>query len=352
MAVEIIEATIHHLEKAAQSRGEGSVMVHPRSTLLPVDGVLQRLCESLILMYTKAANSNGTLGVDPSAHQFPVHLREYVDGQIPFIAFTHKAVEQIKQQMQGSFLASGGYALFLRYRTDLHDLMLVAMLKLKAGAGIDAGTLSLTETLNIDVAHLNEAARINLTRWRGNQQPYLTFIKGATRQIEVSEYFRQALACTSFTDSKHHTVAVLRAANDFVDGRADLSMQDRRIEKAEMRRRLFECLDSNREEVRLATIAAVVNPTEPDAFLDHIRNRPEGDSYNLDSRFKPNRNIYLALKRVHSKMGTVSLSFDVADVLAERVRYDAETGTVILQSPTEQLKKSILDHASTTDQQS
>lgn len=352
MAVQIIEATIHHLEKAAQTRGAGSVTVNPRSTLLPLDAVLQRLCESLVLMYTKAANSNGTLGVDPLVHRFPVHLREYVDGQTPFMTFTHEAVKQIARQMEDSFLSSGGYALFLRYSTESHDLMLVAMLKLKPGAGIDAGTLSLTETLNIDLTHLNEAARINLARWRDNQQPYLTFIKGASRQAEVSEYFRHALACTSFTDSRHHTEAVLRAANDFFDGRSGLSVEERREEKAAMRSRLFDCLESNREEVPLATIAAAVNPAEPDAFLEHIRNRPEGESYNLDERFKPNRTTYVALKRLHGKIGTVSLSFDVADVRAERVRYDERTDSIILQSPPDQLKRSILDHASTTDQRS
>lgn len=352
MPVQITEATIHHLEKVAQTRGAGSVTVYPRTAQLPVDDVLQRLCDSLILMYTKVANSNGTLGVDPRAHRFPVHLRQHVDGHTQFMPFTRESVGLIAQQMEGSFLASGGYALFLRYRTDSHDFALIAMLKLKPGAGIDAGTLSLTETLNIDLAHLNEAARINLTRWREDQQPYLTFIKGATRQAEVSEYFRQALACTSYTDSKHHTEAVLRAAHDFVDARADLSLEERRQEKAVMRRRLFECLDSNREEVPLATIAAAVNPAAPDAFLEHVRNRPEGDGYNLDERFKPNRATYLGLKRLRGKMGTVSVSFDVADVQAERVRYDAGTDSVILQSPTDPLKNSILEHAPTPEQRS
>lgn len=352
MPVQITEATIHHLEKAVQTRGAGSITVHPRTAQLPVDAVLQRLCDSLVLMYTKAANSNGTLGTDPQAHRFPVHLREYLAGRTAFMPFTREAVALIAQQMQGSFLASGGYALFLRYRTESHDFVLVAMLKLKPGAGIDAGTLSLTETLNIDLAHLNEAARINLTRWQQDQQPYLTFIKGAARQAEISEYFRQALACTSFTDSKHHTEAVLRAAHDFVDARADLSVQERREEKTAMRRRLFECLDSNREEVPLATIAAAVNPLAPDAFLAHIRDRPEGDGYNLDERFKPNRATYMGLKRLHAKMGTVSLSFDVADVQAERVRYDPQTDAVILQSPTESLKNSILEYVPTPDQRS
>lgn len=352
MPVQITEATIHHLEKSAQTHGAGSVTLYPRAALLPVNDVLRRLCDGLILMYTKAANSNGTLGIDPRAHRFPGHLREYVEGRTAFMPFTNEAVALIAQQMESSFLASGGYALFLRYRTELHDFVLVAMLKLKPGAGIDARTLSLTETLNIDLAHLSEAARINLTRWQEDQQPYLTFIKGATRQAEVSEYFRQALACTSFTDSKHHTEAVLRAANDFVDALADLSPQERRAEKSEMRHRLFLCLDSNQEEVRLATIAAAVSPLAPEAFLEHVMNRAEGDGYNLDDRFKPNRATYIGLKRLHGKFGTVSLSFDVADVQAERVRYDPGTNSVILRSPTESLKQTILDHAPTPDQRS
>lgn len=350
MFIQITEATIHHLEKSAQTRGTGSITVHPRATQLPVDGVLQRLCDSLVLMYTKAANSNGTLGVDPRAHRFPVHLRDYFEGRTEFIQFTREAVTLIAHRMEESFLASGGYALFLRYRIERHDFVLVAMLKLKHGAGIDAGTLSLTETLNIDLAHLNEAARINLSRWQSQQQPYLTFIKGATRQAEVSEYFREALACTSFTDSRHHTEAVLRAAHDFIDARTDLSAEGRRQEKFTMRQRLFDCLDSNRDEVPLATVAAAINPSAPSDFLDHVRNRPEGESYDLDDRFKPNRKTYMGLKRLHGKIGTVVLSFDVADVQAERVRYDARTDSVVLKSPTESLKNSILEHGPTSDQ--
>lgn len=352
MPVQIREATIHHLEKSAQTRGAGSVTVHPRAAELPLDDVLQRLCENLVHMYSRTANCNGTLGIDPRAHRFPVHLREYVEGRSTFMPCTRETVGLIAQQMQDSFLASGGYALFLRYQTESNDFILVAMLKLKPGAGIDVGTLALTETLNIDLAHLSEAARINITRWQEDQQPYLTFIKGATRQAEISEYFRQALACTSFTDSRHHTEAVLRAAHDFVDALADLPVDERREEKAAMRRRLFECLDSNREEVPLATIAAAVSPSAPDAFLEHVRNRPEGDGYNLDDRFKPNRASYIGLKRLRGKMGTVSLSFDVADVQSERVRYDTNTDSVILQSPSELLKQSILEHGPNPDQQS
>ena len=351
MPVQIIEATIHQLEKVAQTQGLDSVTVHPRPNHLPIDGVLQQLCDSLVLMYTKVANSNGTLGVDPRAHKFPVDLKQYLDGGIAFMPFTLEAIGQIARKMEESFFASGGYTLFLRYRSDVQDFVLVAMLKLKPGAGIAAGTLDLTETLNIDLAHLNEAARINLTRWQVDQQPYLTFIKGGARHVEISDYFREALACTSYTDSKHHTEAVLRAARDYVETRLDLTPEARRAEMLAMRHRLFDCLDNNREEVPLATIAAAVNPIAPEAFLGHIASRADGgDGYHLDERFKPNRKTYICLKRVSGKIGTVSLSFEVADVQAERVLYDAGTDSIIIKSPTDALKAAIREHASAPDQ--
>lgn len=349
MSIQITDATIHQLDKSAQSQGIESVKLKPRDTNLPINQVLQRLCDNLIDMYTKVANSNGTLGVDPLAHKFPVHLRDYFDGAANFMPFTLTSVGLIAEHMGKAFLANGGYTLFLRYRRENQDFLLIAMLKIKPGAGVEAGTLDLTETLNIDLAHLHEAARINITRWQSNQQPYLTFIKGRSRQSGVSDYFREALACTSFTDSKHHTEAVIRAAREFIDARTDLSPQEKRNEAADMRRRLFECLDKNQDEVPLATIAAAVNPAAPEDFLAHVKHGNEAGDYHLDDRFKPNRKSYICLKRVAGKIGTVTLSFDVADVQAERVRYDPNTDSIILTSPSEQLKTAIKEHAPASD---
>lgn len=209
MPITITEATIHQLIKKEKTQGDGCVTVKPRTTVLPNDEVLQQLCADLVNMYSQVANSNGTLGIDPSAHRWPIALRNYVDGDIEFIPFTDTSIGLIANEMRTAFLSNGGYALFLRYHADAQDFLLVAMLKLKEGAGVDAETLDLKATLNIDLAHLNEAARVNLTRWRANEQPHLTFIKGRAKSAPVSDYFRDALACTNFTDSKHHTEKVI-----------------------------------------------------------------------------------------------------------------------------------------------
>lgn len=344
--VQIQEATIHQLIKESKTSGKDSVQVKPRTESLPLDDVLKQLCTGLVELYGKTANSNGTLGIDPVAHKFPQDLRAYVDGKTEFLPFTCAAVEILAEKMSEEVFANGGYALFLRYAVDEQDFVLVVMLKLKPGAGIDEKTLALQATLNIDLGKLHEAARINLTRWNAAQQPYLTFIKGQTKKNDVNAYFRAALACTGYTDSKHHTEAVIRAAKEFVEGRTDLETpQAKSDERIAMTQRLYQCLAANPFEVPLLTVAAAIFPGAPEEFVDFVKNKADTDGFHLDDRFAPHRQTYSALKRLTGKMGTVSLSFDVADVRNELVVYDEVSDTIVLKSPSDHLKKAIRENA-------
>lgn len=350
MPIQITDATIHQINKEAQTKDEGSVTINARQENLPTDDLLDALCQSLINLYTRHANSNGTLGQDPVEHRFPVHLKSYIDGQTPFIPFTLDVLGILKTQMEESFLSTGGYALFLRYSTDEHDMLLVVMLKLKTGSGIDATTLSLTKTLNIDLEHLHEAARINITRWQSGQQPYLTFIKGRSSANDVSEYFRKSLACTGFTDSKHHTEAVLRAADEFVNARQDLDVAGKQGERIAMRQRLYDCLSTVVDEIPLITVAANVYPSDPQLFIDYIKAKAVDGGYHLDDRFKPHRPTFQRLHRVKARWGAVQIAFDVEDVREERVRYDEQLDAVVLSKPPESLKRTITENGQPTNE--
>lgn len=345
MPITITEATIHQLVKREKTQGDESVAVKLRDTELPDDDVLRQLCADLVDMYGLVANSNGTLGVDPNEHKWPLELRSYIEDRLSFMRFTEASVALVAEKMRAAFLSNGGYALFLRYQADAQDFLLVAMLKLKEGAGVDAETLDLTSTLNIDLAHLHEAARVNLTRWLANEQPHLTFIKGRARSAQVSDYFRDALACTNFTDSKHHTEKVIQAAKDFIDAQEWPTPAAKRQANQDMRARLVACFEQSKIDVPLATVAAAIHPDAPDDFLDFIRQKVGADSYNLNDRFAPHRKSYIGLKRVTGKMGSVAVAFDVADVQEERVKYDPDLNSLILTSPSEELKRIIKDNA-------
>lgn len=349
MPIAITEATIHQLIKKEKTQGDESVVVKPRTAVLPDDKVLQQLCADLVSMYGQVANSNGTLGVDPNDHKWPLALREYVEGDLAFMPFTDASVGLIATEMSTAFLSNGGYALFLRYQADAQDFLLVAMLKLKEGAGVDADTLDLKPTLNIDLAHLNEAARVNLTRWQANEQPHLTFIKGRAKSAPVSDYFRDALACTNFTDSKYHTEKVIQAAKDFIEAQEWATPTEKRQAHQDMRARLVACFEGSKIDVPLSTVAAAIHPDAPEDFLSFVGEKVGPDSYNLNARFAPHRKSYIGLKRVTGKMGSVSVAFDVADVLSERVWYDPGTDSLVLASPSEELKRIIEENAPAPD---
>jgi len=148
--VEIIEATIHRLQKAVHTHGEDSVTTQLQDGNLPIDETLEGVCRNLLALYNRTSDSSGTFGSSPNVHVFPVRFGEYFQGVMTFPDLTSATVDLIANQMAASRLANSGYALFLRYRERPNDFLLIAMLKLKPGAGIDEDSLSLQPTLSID----------------------------------------------------------------------------------------------------------------------------------------------------------------------------------------------------------
>lgn len=343
----IQEATIHRLIKAAEQSGEGCVQQQVRNSALPIDAVLTTVCADLLSLYSSTANSYGTLGQDATLHTFPLRLSEYVLGNRAFQSFTTETLKLIKSKMESSFLSNGGYALFLRYQHDSNDFMLIAMLKLKPGAGVNEQTLSLEPTLNIDLSQLHEAARINLTKLSALSEPYLSFIKGGKKRGNVTEYFRDALACQNFTNSSHHTELVIKAAEAYLATRADLTTtEEKREERIQMRQRMATCFANNSNEVVLATLAAAISPSAPQDFLDFVRTGPQADQFPINDTFTPHKATYNKLRRFTGRIGgSVSVGFDVADIQRQLVYYDPGVDGLVLKSPPDHLKQAIQEHA-------
>lgn len=343
--MQIIEATIHRLIKAANTSGEGSVQKQFRQANLPIDSTLETIVTDLIALYAKSADSQGTFGNDENLHVFPTRFNEYLDGDLEFQEMASIGLLLIAAKMEAAPFANGGYALFVRYTYQQHDFFLVAMLKLRPGAGIDEETLSLEPTLSIDLDRLNEAARVNITRRANSVEPYLTFIKGKRNRSQVTDYFRSALSCTSFTSSAHHTEQLIQAADAYVAQRADLpDEQAKHNEKIDMRQRLFDCFRNNADEVTLTTAAAHIHPNRSDEFIEFIKGAGEQPKFNIDDAFKPDKRTYRKLQRISGTMGSVRVSFSIQDVRDGTVAYDARQDAVVIRGPSENLKREISEN--------
>lgn len=336
--MQIQEAILHRIDKARGTSGAGAATPVMRASRLPIDERLERTAADIVRIYGKATSGYGTFDHDEAVYRFPVLLRDHVVNGGDFLPFSQDTTRLIAAKMGDEQFATGGYALFLRYTNQGQDWLLLAMLKLKPGTGINEQTLELSDTLSFDIDHLHEAARVDLGKWQANDQPYLSFIKKRQGGEDVSRYFREALGCTEYTDSKHNTTQLLAAVNGFCEAQGWPSERQH-----EARKRTFEyCEDKNRadEPVNLTAISAFIFDQEPAAFADYVRE----NEYEISETFKPHRTTYTRFKRISGKVGGVKVSFDIDDLVAERVDYDEEHNCLIIREIPEDLVEIILTH--------
>lgn len=316
----IQEAIVHHIGKSANS---DVVTETPRTVISPIDAVMSKLAEEVLGLYGKVSNMYGTFDPDP-VYQFESNLSTYIDSTHSFIDFSTQATHLIAIAMKDSLFSTGGYALFIRYQNQGREWLLIVMLKLKSQTGIDQNTLDLNQSLVFDIKHLNEAVRIDLQKWSIDDQPYLSFIKRGNADDQVTRYFRRALGCTDYTDSKKNTEQALKAVDAYCQ-----SINASPEQKQVARRKIFEYCDEKRkanEPVNLIALSAILFDQTPDAFFDFIKS----NNYSINDTFAPHRATYIRFHRIRGRVGSVQLSFDVEDLINGVVRYDSVANNIIV----------------------
>ena len=339
--MQITEAVLHRIEKISNTHGPASTTPVKASACLPIDDVLKQLCQDLRGLIEKTYVGYGTLGKQT---MFPSHLDAYSKKEKTFMDMTSDATDLLAHETQKSNFATGGYAFFVRYTYNQQDYVLIAMLKIRPGAGID-DALQLQETLTIDLSKLHEAARINLTRREATEQPYLTFAKGK-RSEDVTEYFREALSCSDYTDSKSQTTKAIEAARAYVSQRANLNESEKKQEEIEVRRRLVDCFDAvGNGEVSPDSLANAIAPNNSDDFKEFLAKDGNAEKYGLNTPFKPHKGTYNKLRRITGTMGTVRVAFNVEDVSSGNVFYDSKNDAIVLKNPGQELVDKISEHS-------
>lgn len=329
--MEIIESIIHGVIKAKETIGDGSVVIRPRTDVLPIDDKLEVLCTDVLGLYTKLSNGYGTFGLEELIHPFPPLLRNYVEKDIGLVGFSESLATLIASKMQDQFMATTSWPLYVRYTNQGRDWLLIALLKLKDGVGIDEETLDLNNSLSFDISNLHEAARIDINKWLANEQPYLSFIKRRAGDSDISRYFRNALSCTEYTDAKHNTEVTIKAVEDFCEVKA---WSAERTQSA--RDKLYNfCAEMKHNElpVNLGALSAHIDDQDPESFFMFVKE----SGYEINDIFSPNPASYKKLMRVSRRFGSISVSFDVEDLRQETVKYRDDLDAIVILHPPKEL---------------
>lgn len=330
--MEIKEAIIQGIEKKA---GSDDVKKNYRNELSELNTYMIDLGKGLLDIYGRLNNNYGCFDSDEEAYRFPVYLRRYKNEEDDLVTFSHSASNLIAANMGTSLPSTGGYVCFIRYSNQQRDWLLIVMLKLKANTGIDTKTLELNESLAFDVHHLHEAARIDLEKWSNSEEPYLSFIKRSGRQDQVTKYFRNALGCTDYTDSKSNTDQAIKAVDAYC------SQNDwKPKQRQEARKKAYDYFEQKRhndEPANLIALSSLIDDQSPDSFLEFVK----ANNYEVNETFEPHKKTYDKFRRISGKFGNVSVGFDVQDVIDGRVDYDPDHKKLIIEDPPKKIVDSI-----------
>ena len=343
--MEITEAIIHRIDKES---GSETVQIDLREDLLPVEATLSQLVTEVLGIYNRVSNGYGTFDANQVLYPFSAQLQSYYQGQADFIQLSSIALDLIASKMSGQLFATGGYVLLVRYSNMDRDWLLIGMLKMRESTGVDQDTKELLRLLSLDVDHLHEAARIDIAKWQGNEHPYLSFVKKRSGKEDVTKYFREALGCTDYTDSKQNTVLLLEALQAYTNTKMDPENGDEawpRDKAREARQKTFEYCQKktrNHEEINLEALSGIINDRAPDEFRSFVRD----NGYQLNDEFAPHPGTYKKLQRITGKAsGNIRVGFDVDDLVQRRICLDGSNLIIQSASPAlvEQIEQALAD---------
>lgn len=312
-------------------------MLHARDSELAASDAIENLLADLNDSYNaKQGKAWGFFHGESGAYPLSGWLKQYLDEEKDFTAFSRVAVEHLQKLMEESNLSTGGHILFAHYQQGMTEYLAIALLHHSEGVAVNA-QLDVTPSRHLDLGQLHLAARINLSEWKNNQnsRQYISFIKGKNGK-KVSDYFRDFIGCQEGVDGPGETRTLLKAFSDFVESE-DLPEESAR-EKTQTLVEYATTQTKLGEPVTLEELSSLIDEDRPKAFYDHIRNK----DYGLSPEIPADKRTLNQFRRFTGRAEGLSISFE-AHLLGDKVEYDEAAGTLIIKGlPTtlvDQLKR-------------
>jgi nucleoid-associated protein len=320
---------VHLIEK----KPDGTpAMLHARDSALGESQAMENLLADLNESYNaKQGKAWGLFHEESGAYPFSGWLKDYLDGNRDFTAFSREAVEHLQKLMEESNLSTGGHVLFAHYQQGMTDYLAIALLHHSEGVAV-TDTLDVAPAKHLDLGQLHLAARINISEWQHNQnsKQYISFIKGKNGK-KVSEYFRDFIGCQEGVDAPSETRTLLKAFSDFVESE-DLPEEQAR-EKTSALVGYATSQAKRGEPMTLEDLSEVIDEERPRAFYDHIRNK----DYGLSPEIPPDKRTLSQFRRFTGRGEGLSISFE-AHLLGSKVEYDEARDMLIIRQLPTQLK--------------
>ncbi|WP_047305760.1 nucleoid-associated protein YejK [Pseudomonas fluorescens] len=330
----IRHAIIHLVDK----KPDGTpAVLHARDRELAASDSIENLLADLNDSYNaKQGKAWGFFHGESGAYPFSGWLKQYLDEQQDFTAFSRISIEHLQKLLEESNLSTGGHVLFTHYQQGMTDYLMIAILQQIETVGLDSD-LNVVVSRYLDTGNFSCAARFNLSEWRNNpnSKQYISFVKGKTGR-KNSDYFRDFIGCQEGVDGPGETRTLLKAFTEYVE-KEDLPEESAR-EKTHALLDYATTQTKLGQPLHLQELSEVLDEDRPQAFYEHIRN----SDYGLSSEIPADKRVLNQFRRFTGRAEGLSISFE-AHLLGSNVTYDADTGSLTIKNLptqlTDQLKR-------------
>lgn len=310
-----------------------------RSEMFATNGKLEELAYELKAQFIrKGGKSYGRFSDEIGEFPLPAWLKDSREDRLSFLSFTHKAMQQFQQSLEGAESLLDAYVFFVEEKLEVGDTLHVYLVEHLSGLYLD-GDLALDDSLHLDTSGFNLAAKIQLQDWVDTDSTtYLTLIRSRSDK-DISEAFTQFIAFTDKQDIKQETAEFLKVVDDFSQ---TLDEATAKITRSKV---VNYCLEQNKagKAVTIAdlsqNLAEEVKSYEPERFARYV----ETSKPDIKPEFIPHAGQIRSYVRISGRNDNLSMSF-ASDCLGREIEYDADQDVLTIRNLPPALKARLIKH--------
>lgn len=293
-------AVIHELVKVQHKPIQPSII--RAAPLDPTNETVSKVVGEVTNVYGRKQNSAhyGIFSTGKDRGGFPDSFEKYASIQVPtaqnFMTISRAVMENLFEKAENITPASGGYLLFSDYELLNNRFFMIAMIKGREGFRLSAN-LEPEELLELDLTKLNQAARINLNKYKSykvaapaekQEINYLSFVSPSSSQ-SAAGYFVTALGCSKGTASALATKTLIKESSVFFEKTPELTEF-----KSKFREDLIEYLNKKKpgDSIRLSEVEQLARKYIPskeqgqaDKIAENFLEYLNGDEHSIPVEF-------------------------------------------------------------------
>jgi len=321
--MEINNFVIHYIQKD-QHRDPEVHLRHVEPKLGTTGGnltsqgkLITSFVESASTMFDRQRSGRVYADIAREGNTFAEVLDSYLEQRLAFIDFSRRIATELAHVMTGAPLSTGGYMAIADYTGSPHQLLII-MIRQEEGYAVDPQTLELRQSVHLDLATINVGARLDLDAYLAGAERPLALVRGLK---EVAKYFRTFLGVTDYKSPADETNEFACVLDQYFHERCDEypqeQIEDIRLSIAHHLR------EQQGQPISLMTVAGMVNPSDPEHFLEYANN------HGVSAEFIGDPTAVKSWFRVRYRDNRLLLDFDKG-LLHESIHWNREANELTL----------------------